>query len=425
MSFFLTLSFILIGGVCLFYLCKLCHLPALIGYLIFGILLGFLESKFGTDSFHFMDPGITGISSYIRKIALIIILAKAGLSLNISDLKKVGRPAILMSFVPACVEMCAVGIFAPILFPITYTESFLLGSVLGAVSPAVVVPMMSKLMDTKWGTKVGVPQLIIAGSSIDDIVMIVFFQAFLTIEKGGSISAMTFLNIPISILTGIAVGIGLGFLLSLIFHKGNIRDSFKLIIIFGLGFGLTAIEEVLAPWFGFSSLLAVISMCVVLNAKNGEQARRLAARGNKMWVLAEIFLFVLVGAIIKIEYASKYFGLAALLLLISLSFRSLGTTSCLIKTKLNAKERLFTVICYLPKATVQAAIGGGLLDLGNQLLAAGANNADAVIASGTIVLSVSVVAILLSAPLAAFLMNLLYPRLLTHDIEEKEELEKA
>lgn len=413
MSLFLSLFLMMAGGAILYVLFEHFHLPALIGYLLFGILLGWLG---------LIDDSILAISSQIRKIALIIILSKAGLSLNLSDLKKVGRPAILMSFIPACVEMCAVGIFAPLLFPLSYTDSFLLGSVLGAVSPAVVVPAMSKLLDEKRGTKKGIPQLIIAGSSIDDIVMIVFYQAFMTIEKGEKISYLTFLNIPLSIFSGIAVGVGIGFLLVLLFAHVSMRDSLKLILIFGIGFGLTALEDFLAQWFGFSSLLAIISLCIVIKAKDGERAIRLAKRGNQMWVLAEMFLFLLVGASLKMEYAARYFFLSLALLAISLSFRSLAVSSCLIRTNLNFKERTFAVFSYLPKATVQAAIGGGLLDLGNQLLAQKLPNAEQVIQSGTIVLSVSVVSILLTAPLGAILLRLAAPHLLTDDAKETLEM---
>lgn len=410
MNLFLTLSLILLGGVLLHYLCKLIHCPPLIGYLFFGIFLSFLNEKITIGSVFVIAPEMDEISSVIRKIALIIILCKAGLTLNLSDLKKVGRPAILMSFVPAVVEMCAVGVFAPLLLPLTYTESFLFGSVLGAVSPAVVIPMMSKMMDQSRGTAEGIPQLIIAASSIDDIVMIVFYQAFLQMEKGESISAMTFLNIPISILLGVAVGILLGFLLSLLFHKVTIRDSMKLILIFGVAFLLTFLEDALSSYFGFSSLLAIISFCIVLRRKNKEQSERLALRCNKMWVVAEMFLFILVGASIQISYALNYFFTALLLILISLSFRSLAVSGCLIKTRFCLKERAFCVLSFLPKATVQAAIGSGLLDY-----AMLSNNA-ALIQSGNIVLSISVVYILITAPLGALLMNLTYRKLLKEEV---------
>jgi solute carrier family 9B (sodium/hydrogen exchanger), member 1/2 len=395
--FFASLCLIMVGGAGLYFLCRLCHLPALVGYLLWGILLGYLG---------WIDPNIAAISPQIRKIALVIILTKAGLSLNLNDLKKVGRPAILMSFVPACFEMVAVGLLGPVFFALTSNESFLLGSVLGAVSPAVVVPMMVRLIEEKRGTAKGIPQLIIAGSSADDIVMIVFYTVFLSIEEGGSLSWMSFLNIPISILSGIAVGILLGFLFSLFFKKVHLRDSLKLTLLFGVGFGLVWLEDYLAQWFGFSSLLAVITIGLVIMAKRKEQAARLSERCSKMWVVAEVFLFVLVGASIKVQYFANYFWLCLALLSCSLFVRSLAVNLCLIKTKLNLKERTFVTISYWPKATVQAAIGGGLLDYGTS------SGNQTIIAAGTIVLSVSVVAILLSAPLGAILMELTYKPLL-------------
>ncbi|MCI1734491.1 MAG: cation:proton antiporter [Bacilli bacterium] len=396
--FFASLFLILVGGVILFFLCKLCHLPALIGYLLWGILLGYLG---------WIDSDILAISPQIRKIALVIILTKAGLSLNLDDLKKVGRPAILMSFVPACVEMVTIGLLGPVFFPaLTTNESFIIGSVLGAVSPAVVVPMMVKLLEEKRGTAKGIPGLVIAGSSADDIVMIVFYTVFLSMESGGKASWLSFANIPISILTGIAVGIGLGFLFSWFFGKVHLRDSLKLVLLFGVGFGLVWLEDYLSQWFGFSSLLAVITQGLVIMARRQEQASRLSVRCSKMWVVAEVFLFVLVGASLKVSYFASYLVPSLGLLACSLGMRSLGVNACLIKTKLNAKERLFVTESYLPKATVQAAIGGGLLDLGTKL------NNDAIIQGGTIVLSVSVVAILLTAPLGAILMGLTYKPLL-------------
>lgn len=416
MIFFLSLTLIILGGVVLFYLCKIIYLPQLVGYLLWGILLGFLSEKFPS----FFSLEILNISSHIKKIALIIILIKAGLTLNVSDLKKVGRPAILMSFLPAVVEMCAVGIFGKLLFPsLTYVETFLLGSVLGAVSPAVVVPFMSKLMEEKRGTEKGVPQLIIAGSSIDDIIMIVFYQIFMTMEKGGSFSAMTFLNIPISIISGVGLGLLFGYLFHLLFSKTHMRDSMKLILVFAISFGTIALEEFLSQYFVYSSLLTIISMCVFLNKTNAIQAKRLAVKTNKMWILAEMFLFVLVGMSIKIEYAGKYFLLALALIAISLTFRSIAVYLANIKTGFNMKEKSFIILSYLPKATVQAAIGSGLLDYGNTLLAHEALNASKVIAAGEIVLSVSVVAILVTAPLAATLMSLLYKRLLTDNSLER------
>ena len=414
MSIFFTLFLIVFGGVLLNKLAKRIRIPPLVLYLLYGVLLSLLQEKVGS-SFIFLDSGVRNISSPIRKVALIIILLKAGLSLNLSDLKKVGRPAILRSFLPACTERVAVGIFGKRILGLTYTESFLLGSVLGAVSPAVVIPRMSKLRDEKYGTEKGIPQLVIAGSSIDDIIRIVFYQCFLTREKGGSLSARTFLNIPISIVTGVGSGILLGRLLSFVFNKVKRNDTFKLLLLLSICFGLTYLEDLVSPHFGYSSLLSIITCAIVIHKKGEQISLILKTKFNEIWYLAEIFLFILVGAGIKIEYAGKYFLPALLLLLISLVFRSLAVTGCLVKTKLNWKERGFVVISYLPKATVQAAIGGGLLDFGNQLLASGAANAESVIAAGTIVLSVSVLAILITAPFAAISRNLLYPHRLKRE----------
>ena len=414
MSIFFTLFLIVFGGVLLNKLAKRIRIPPLVLYLLYGVLLSLLQEKVGS-SFIFLDSGVRNISSPIRKVALIIILLKAGLSLNLSDLKKVGRPAILRSFLPACTERVAVGIFGKRIFGLTYTESFLLGSVLGAVSPAVVIPRMSKLRDEKYGTEKGIPQLVIAGSSIDDIIRIVFYQCFLTREKGGNLSARTFLNIPISIVTGVGSGILLGRLLSFVFNKVKRNDTFKLLLLLSICFGLTYLEDLVSPHFGYSSLLSIITCAIVIHKKGEQISLILKTKFNEIWYLAEIFLFILVGAGIKIEYAGKYFLPALLLLLISLVFRSLAVTGCLVKTKLTWKERGFVVISYLPKATVQAAIGGGLLDFGNQLLASGAANAESVIAAGTIVLSVSVLAILITAPFAAISRNLLYPHRLKRE----------
>lgn len=414
MSIFFTLFLIVFGGVLLNKLAKRIRIPPLVLYLLYGVLLSLLQEKVGS-SFIFLDSGVRNISSPIRKVALIIILLKAGLSLNLYDLKKVGRPAILRSFLPACTERVAVGIFGKRILGLTYTESFLLGSVLGAVSPAVVIPRMSKLRDEKYGTEKGIPQLVIAGSSIDDIIRIVFYQCFLTREKGGNLSARTFLNIPISIFTGVGSGILLGRLLSFVFNKVKRNDTFKLLLLLSICFGLTYLEDLVSPYFGYSSLLSIITCAIVIHKKGEQISLILKTKFNEIWYLAEIFLFILVGAGIKIEYAGKYFLPALLLLLISLVFRSLAVTGCLVKTKLTWKERGFVVISYLPKATVQAAIGGGLLDFGNQLLASGAANAESVIAAGTIVLSVSVLAILITAPFAAISRNLLYPHRLKRE----------
>ncbi len=401
--FFLDLFLILFTGIIILLLFTKIKIPPLIGYLLVGII---------TNCLGLMDAHLNLISPYIRKIALIIILIKGGLTLDISDLKKVGRPAILMSFLPAIIEMITIGLVAPIFFDISYVESFLLGSVIGAVSPAVVIPMMTKLIQEKRGTAHGVPQIILAGSSIDDIIMIVFYQAFLSIEGGGTIGVMTFLNIGIAIGSGIAVGIGIGFLISFFFKKVNLSSTIQLICLLAVGIGLTALEMFLNQWFLFSSLLSIITMCLIVRIKSRSTAVQLTSSISHLWIPAEMLLFFLVGASIKIEYATKYFLPALAIICISLLARSLVVSCCLIRTKLNRKERLFTVISYLPKATVQASIGGGLLDLGNQLLSSHATNAKHIILAGTIVLSVSVLSILITAPISALTMNLTYQKLL-------------
>lgn len=403
LMFYLNLFIIFFGGALILFLLSKIKVPSLIGYLLIGILI---------KNIGLLDPTLEAISPMLRKIALLIILIKAGLSLNISDLKKVGRPAIMMSFLPAVIEMVTIGLIGPLIFPITYVESFLLGSIVGAVSPAVVIPMMSKLIEQKYGTKKCIPQLVLAGSSIDDIVMIVFYQTFLNIESGGNINAFSFLNVFISIVLGILIGVGLGFLFHFIFKKIKIRNTLKLLIFIALGIGLTCLENFISKYVGFSSLLATITMCLIYRYKNIEIANKLTLKASKIWIPTEMILFFLVGASIKIEYATKFILPSLLLLLISLIARSIMVRLCLIKTDLNFKEKIFVIAAYLPKATVQASIGGGLLDLGNKLLNEGNGNAEAIIASGIIVLSVSVLSILITAPLSSLFMNLTYDKLL-------------
>lgn len=389
--FFLSLAIILLVGCLLGFFANKIRIPSLIVYLLLGIALGY---------FGLIDENILAISAEIRKIALIIILIKAGLSLDLKDLKKVGRPAILLSFIPAVIEMITVGLIGPTFLGISYLESFILGSVLGAVSPAVVVPRMVKMIENKQGTNKGIPQMVIAGSSLDDIVMIVCYTAFLTIEGGDSLSYMTFLNVPISIVLGVAVGILTGFILSFIFKKIHMRDSLKLAITLGVCFGYVFLESYISKWVGFSSLLAVITIGIVLFARRKTQASRIASKCDKLWTVAEIFLFVLVGASINLDSIWNVILPALLVIVIALIIRVLGVFTCLIQTNLNFKERLFVGISYIPKATVQAAIGGGLLDLGNSL-----GNAT-IQSAGMIVLAASVIAILFTAPFGALTMDL-------------------
>lgn len=370
-------------------------LPRIIGMLATGILTG-------TYVLDLLDPKILGISSELRQIALIIILIKAGLSLNLSDLKKVGRPAVMMSFLPASFEILGYFILAPLLLGINHTEAAVMGAVLGAVSPAVVVPRMVKLMEEKYGTEKSIPQMILAGASCDDIFVIVLFSTFVTMAQGGSAKATDFLNIPVSIILGVLLGSLSGFVLFYIFEisyrKGNkIRNSTKVIAILGLAFLLMSVETFLKPYVAVSGLLAVVAMACVIKIKADKKvSARLSEKFGKLWIAAEAVLFVLVGAAVDIRYTLTA-GVAAVLLI----FRAVGVWICLLGTKLTLKEKLFCVTAYMPKATVQAAIGSVPMSLG--------------LPCGKIVLSVAVLAILITAPLGAIGIDRSYKRLLAHE----------
>ena len=365
-------------------------LPRLIGMLLTGILLG----PFVLD---FFDPQILGISAELRKMALVIILIKAGLSLNFSDLKKVGRPALLMAFLPATFEIVAFLLFAPMLLDVSHVEALLMGSVLAAVSPAVVVPRMVTLMDEGRGTDKKIPQLILAGASLDDIFVIVLFTAFLGINMGDGVGAMTFLNIPISIVLGIVlgalVGFAVAFLFELLHRKGlTIRNTLKTILLLGIAFLLLAVEGWLEGVVAVSGLLAIMSMAMVYAMRTkAEVVNRLKDKYGKLWLAAEVLLFVLVGAAVDIRYTLSAGLLAVAMIFIGLAFRSVGVFLCLLGTDLNKKERLYTVFAYLPKATVQAAIGAVPLSMG--------------LSCGNIILSIAVLGILITAPLGAILMD--------------------
>lgn len=392
-----SLALIFIVGLAMAAICKKVKLPRIIGMLVTGIILG----PYVLD---FLDPSILSISSELRKIALIIILLKAGLSLNLADLKKVGRPAVLMSFVPASFEILGYVLFAPLVLGINHTEAAVMGAVLGAVSPAIVVPRMVELNEKKYGTSKSIPQLILAGASCDDVFVIVLFTAFTGMAQGGSVSALDFLNIPVSIVLGVALGALTGFLLALFFetafaHNNMIRNSTKVIIILGVSFLLVAIESRLEGIVSVSGLLAVISMACVIKQKSTESvSKRLSEKFGKLWIAAEVILFVLVGAAVDIRY-TLVAGISAIgMIFIALAFRSVGVWICMLETKLNFKERIFCMIAYLPKATVQAAIGSVPLAMG--------------LSCGRIVLSVAVMAIIITAPLGAFGIDLSYKNLL-------------
>ena len=395
-----SLAFIFLVGLSMAAICQRLKLPRIIGMLITGIVLG----PYVLDLF---DPSILSISADLRQMALIIILLKAGLSLNLSDLKKVGRPAIMMSCVPASCEILAFVLFAPYILGITRIEAAVMGAVLGAVSPAVVVPRMVQLMDTKYGTDKSIPQLIMAGASCDDIYVIVLFSTFVSMAQGGSANLMDFVNIPVSIILGIVLGAITGFLLSMFFetayaHKHYVRNSMKVIVVLGVSFLLMAIETWLEGIISVSGLLAVVSMACVLKIKSiAFVSKRLSEKFGKLWLAAEVLLFVLVGAAVDIRYTMNAGIAAVLMIFIALAFRSAGVALCLIRTPLTVRERLFCMIAYLPKATVQAAIGSVPLAMG--------------LPCGQIVLSVAVLAILITAPLGALGMDISYKRLLKRE----------
>lgn len=386
-----SLALIFLVGLAMAALCQQLHLPRIIGMLVTGILLG-------PCVLNALDASILSISSELRQMALIIILIKAGLSLNLADLKKVGRPAVMMSCVPASCEILAFILFAPAILGITRIEAAVMGAVLGAVSPAVVIPRMVQLMDEHYGTEKSIPQLIMAGASCDDIFVIVLFSTFTSMAQGGNANVMDFVNIPVSILLGMAVGLAVGSLLACFFAKVHIRDTAKVLIILSISFLLVAAEEALTTAITFSALIAIMFIGIGLQKKREVVAKRLSVKYGKLWVAAEVFLFVLVGATVNIGYLGKVGAKALLLIVGALAFRMLGVFVCLLGTSLSKKERLFAMMAYTPKATVQAAIGGIPLALG--------------FACGDTVLTVAVLAIVLTAPLGAFAMDLSYKKLL-------------
>ena len=387
----LSISLILILGMFMGWICQKIKLPALLGMLITGVILG----PYGLN---LLDGSILGISAELRKIALIIILTRAGLGLDLSGLKKIGRPAVLMCFVPASFELLGMILLAPKLMGLSVLESAVMGAVLAAVSPAVVVPRMVKLMDEGYGVKEGIPQLILAGASVDDVYVIVLFSTFVGMMQGEGASILKFVNIPVSIFGGIAIGLLLGVLLAYFFKKVHIRDTSKVLIILSISFLLVVIEDKLTTAITFSSLIAVMFIGIGLQKKREAVAERLSVKYGKLWVAAEVFLFVLVGATVNIEYLGKVGSKAFVVIIGALIFRMFGVFVCLLGTGLKRKERLFAMVAYTPKATVQAAIGGIPLALG--------------FACGDTVLTMAVLAIVLTAPLGAFAIDLSYKKLL-------------
>lgn len=390
----LSAALILLVGMSMGWICQKVKLPSLLGMLLTGMVLG----PYVLD---LIDASILGISADLRKIALIIILTRAGLGLDLSALKKIGRPAVMMCFVPASFELLGMILLAPRFMGMSVLEAAVLGSVLAAVSPAVVVPRMVKLMDEGYGTKEGIPQLILAGASVDDVYVIVLFSTFVGMLQGEGASVLRFANVPVSILLGILIGAAIGVLLAVFFQKVHIRDTTKVLIILGISLLLVTAEDALTTPITFSALIAIMFIGIGLQKKRGIVAKRLAVKYSKLWVAAEVFLFVLVGATVNVDYLGKV-GVKVLIVIIgALVFRMLGVAVCLIGTSLKKKERLFTMMAYTPKATVQAAIGGIPLSLG--------------LACGDTVLTAAVLAIVLTAPLGAFAIDLTYKKLLVKE----------
>ena len=388
----LSIALILLLGLLFGSLFSKAKLPSLVGMILVGIVLS-------PHALNLIDDSILNISADLRQIALVIILTRAGLSLDLDDLKRVGRPAILMCFVPACIELAGTVLLAPVLLGVTLLEAAIMGSVLAAVSPAVIVPRMIRLMEEGYGTDKSIPQLILAGASVDDVFVIVLFTAFTSLASTGMLSAASFLQIPVSIVLGIIAGAIVGLLLIWFFKMFHMRDSVKLLIILSVSFLLIELQNRLKGVVPFSGLIAIMSLGIVIKRNYEILAKRLSGKYNKLWVAAEVFLFVLVGATVDLKYAAAAGSNAALLILGAIVFRMSGVALSLIKTNLSLKERLFCMVAYVPKATVQAAIGAIPLTMG--------------LPCGQLVLTVAVLAILITAPLGAAGIDHLYRRLLT------------
>ena len=387
----ISLAYIFLMAMSLSYIFKKIKFPSLLAYIITGIILG-------PYVINGIDSSILNISAELRQMALIIILIRAGITLNFEDLKKVGRPAVLMCFVPACFEIIGICLLAPRLLNISLLDAAIMGTVIAAVSPAVIVPKMIKLIEDGYGREHSIPQLILAGASVDDVFVIVMFTAFTGFATGESINAWQFIGIPISIILGVILGLIVGYALIKLFKKIHMRDTVKVVILLSMSFIMVTVETWLKGIIPISGLLAVMSMGIMINRKYPILAKRITGKFGKLWVVAEIILFVLVGASVNIQYALNAGISTIILIILVLLFRMLGVYLCLLKTKITIKERVFCMIAYTPKATVQAAIGGVPLAMG--------------LGCGEIVLTVAVIAILITATFGAFGIDLSYKKLL-------------
>lgn len=387
----LSLGLILILGFIIGWLLSKIKIPGLVGMIIVGLLIG-------PYCLGLIDEKILSISKELRQLALVIILTRSGLNLDIDSLKKIGRPAILMSFIPATLEIIGITLISQLLLEITIFESILLGTVLAAVSPAVVSPRMIKLIEERFGENHQVPKLILAGSSVDDIYVIVLFYTFLGLVGNNTFDFVSITMIPVTIILGVLLGIIVGLILSYILKKTNFKTAINILIIISSSFLMIGLENMLKDYISISSLLGIMVTGIVLLFRNKEKAKELSDGYNNLWIFFEIILFVLVGATVDFSYAINNGLMAILILIIGLLFRTLGVLLCLIKTKLTFKERLFTILAYIPKATVQASIGGIALTLG--------------LSCGSIILTVSVISILITAPIGAILIDNLSSKLL-------------
>ena len=384
-----SLALVFLGGLLAGEVFRRLRLPPLLGMLLVGI-------AFGPYALGLLDDSLLAISADLRKVALIIILTRAGLSLDIGDLRKVGRSAVLLCFVPATFELVGTVILAPRLLGVSVLEAAIIGSVIAAVSPAVIVPRMLRLMDEGYGAKQGIPQMILAGASVDDVYVIVLFSSFTSLAAGGTLSPLDFVRIPTSLVLGIAAGVLCGLALVWWFSRVHMRDSIKVVVFLALSFVLVTIEDHCTGIIGFSGLLAVMSMGIMLGQRIPVVSKRLSAKYDRLWVGAELLLFVLVGAMVNVAYVA-YAGVAAILLILgAMVFRMAGVLASVLGTKLNGKERAFCMLAYTPKATVQAAIGGVPLAMG--------------LACGETVLTVAVLAILITAPFGAIAIDCTYKK---------------
>ena len=397
MEFLTSLGIIVLCGLLLGSICNKIKLPPLLGMLIVGIVLG-------PYVLNLISPQILGISADLRQLALIIVLTRAGLSFNINELKKNGRSAVMLCFVPAVMEIVGYIIFGILLLKISWNEAAILGCVMAAVSPAVIVPRILKLKEQGYGTDKGIPQMILTGASADDVFVIILFTAFLGMSGGNGFDFNILWRTPVSIILGIGLGLLIGWLFSLFVKRFHIRDTVKIIVLLCFSFFFVSIENHVSAYVPFSGLLAVIAMSAMLFATHKECAERLSVRYNKLWLVAEILLFVLVGATVDLSFAVKSGGIIIAVIALALVFRIVGVYLCVIRTKLNFKERLFCAIAYTPKATVQAAIGAIPLTMG--------------LACGQIVLTAAVLAIIITAPIGAFLIDILYKKMLEKDTLE-------